>query len=343
MLYGQHNKLEKFERVPPLHCGKIVRNRYFYFGQRCFFWQPILRYLKEAELIIIQQGSSNLIIYPLVCLRKLFGYKLAFWGHGQNLQEANRNSLSERWKRAYSLHANQWFAYTDLSKEIIREMGFPEDQITSVNNAIDTTENIRIYNEITDEEIDELRQQYSIEKKSPVGIFCSRLYREKRIDFLLQCVTQVKERVGDFHFFVIGSGPDSSIVEKYACNHSNWFHYVGPKYSREKVKFFKLAQFQLMPGPVGLHIVDSFALLTPLVTTKISIHGPEIAYLENGFNGVMTENTTDAYVSEIVRLIGDKTYQEMLVKGCIKARKQYTIENMVARFANGICQTLSIE
>lgn len=284
-----------------------------------------------------------MIIYPLVCLRKLFGYKLAFWGHGQNLQEANRNSLSERWKRAYSLHANQWFAYTDLSKEIIREMGFPEDQITSVNNAIDTTENIRIYNEITDEEIDELRQQYSIEKKSPVGIFCSRLYREKRIDFLLQCVTQVKERVGDFHFFVIGSGPDSSIVEKYACNHSNWFHYVGPKYSREKVKFFKLAQFQLMPGPVGLHIVDSFALLTPLVTTKISIHGPEIAYLENGFNGVMTENTTDAYVSEIVRLIGDKTYQEMLVKGCIKARKQYTIENMVARFANGICQTLSIE
>ena len=342
VIYGQPAKNEK-EPFADLGFGIKLKSRYFYIGSKFLVWTPFLKYVRDTELIIVQQGNIHLKTYLLILLRKILRFKLAFWGHGRNLQAANRNSLRERLKRAYSLHADHWFAYTDLSKEIIREFGFPEDRITSVNNAIDTTESIRICGEITEEETNELRQQYSLTKETPVGIFCSRLYREKRIEFLLECVTQVKERVSDFHFFVIGSGSDSSIVQNYANNHRSWFHYVGPKYGREKVKFFKIAQFQLLPGLVGLHIVDSFALLTPLITTNIDFHSPEIVYLKNGFNGVMTENTTDAYVSEIVQLIGDKTYQERLVKGCMKARKQYTIENMVALFANGIISALSRE
>lgn len=343
VVYGRHSKLESSDRVASFHCGEIVRNRYFYIGQKYFFWQPILRYLKEAELIILQQGSRNLMIYPIISLRKLFGYKLAFWGHGQNFQTDNPNSLSERLKRTYSLHADHWFAYTDLSKKIVCELGFPKDRITSVNNAIDTTECIRISDKITEEEIEKMRRQYSVTKETPVGIFCSRLYREKRIDFLLKCVTQVKERVSDFQFFVIGNGPDTSIVDEYARNNRTWFHYIGLKYGRDKVKFFKLAHFQLMPGLVGLHIVDSFAHLTPIITTDIDLHSPEINYLENGINGIMTENTIDAYVGQIVQLIKDKTYQERLIKGCMQARKQYTIENMVVRFVNGIEKALSEE
>jgi glycosyltransferase involved in cell wall biosynthesis len=140
---------------------------------------------------------------------------------------------------------------------------------------------------------------------------------------------------------VIGDGVDASIVKVYAEKNGEWFHWVGPRYGREKVRYFKLAQFQLMPGPVGLHIVDSLALLTPLITTRIDLHGPEIVYLENGINGIMTEDTEEAYVREILRFIQDRNYQKKLVEGCSAARKKYTIENMVARFADGINSVLS--
>jgi glycosyltransferase involved in cell wall biosynthesis len=339
VVYGQPAPSEQ-EPYADLPSGIKLRAKYIHIGKRFFVWLPAFRLIRDSDLVIVQQANKNLLNYLLIPLRKILGFKLAFWGHGRNLQAGNRNSVSERWKRFYSLRADHWFAYTDLSKEILREQGFPEERITSVNNSIDTSESIRMYGEITEEEINELRQQYSITRNTPVGIFCSRLYEAKRIEFLLECITRVKERVPDFHFFVIGSGPKSSLVEDYARDHDGWFHYVGPKYGMDKVKFFRLARFQLMPGLVGLHIVDSFALLTPLITTKIDFHSPEIVYRENGVNGIMTDNSPEAYVAEIVRLIEDNTYQQRLITGCMKAREQYTIENMASRFAAGIVLAL---
>lgn len=272
--------------------------------------------------------------------RRILGYKLAYWGHGRNLQAAGRNTLSERLKRIYSLHVDHWFAYNDFSAEIVRELGYPEERITSVNNTIDTRESVRVFESITEAQRDELRKEHGVGANSPVGIFCSRLYRDKRLDFLTQCVEKVRRQIADFHFFVIGDGPDAKIIKEFAKKGSEWFHYVGPSYGEKKIRFFDLSDFQLMPGLVGLHIVESFALLKPLVTTEQKIHGPEIAYLKNGVNGVMTEDSADAYVSEILRMIRDESYREKIVEGCKKARDEYTNENMVERFSNGIRNTL---
>jgi glycosyltransferase involved in cell wall biosynthesis len=343
VVYGQHNKYEKAEAVPGLDCGRIIENRYLYIGKQFIVWQPAFRYLRNADLIITSHATRNLINYPLILFRFMLGHKLAFWGHGRNLQASNRNSISERLKRLTALYADYWFAYNDMSAEIVRNLGFPEKKIMSVNNAIDTNEYIRLSNQITDREIEEVKEKYSIKEGDSVGIFCSRLYNMKRLDFFIESVRKVKEIVTDFHIIVIGDGPDRPVIEEFSQENKHWFHYVGPRYGEEKVLYFSLAEFQLMPGLVGLHIVDSFALLTPIVTTDISIHSPEIIYLENGINGVMTENSLEAYVSEIVGLCKDKAYRDRLVDGCRKAREKYTIENMVNRFAEGIIIALSGE
>ena len=46
-------------------------------------------------------------------------------------------------------------------------------------------------------------------------------------------------------------------------------------------------------------------------------------------------------MSEIIRVIREKEYLDRLIEGCRKARMVYTIENMAARFAEGICRALS--
>lgn len=341
VVYGQHSRVERVEDMPPFSCGRIIQNHYLHLGRRFLVWQPAMQHLKGADLVIVQQATRNLINYPLMVFRKVFGYKLAYWGHGRNLQASNYNSLGERMKRIYSVHVDHWFAYNDLSRDIVRNLGYPEDKITSVNNAIDTNESRTQWEDITLTELHELKRKYDIGEQSAIGVFCSRLYKEKRLDFLIQCVEKVKQQVSHFHFFVIGDGVDASIVKVYAEKNGEWFHWVGPMYGRKKVCYFKLAQFQLMPGLVGLHILDSLALLTPLITTRIDLHSPEIIYLENGINGIMTENSEEAYVREIVRFLQDKDYKKKLVEGCRVARKKYTIENMVSRFADGINAALS--
>ena len=348
VVLGQLARTEKLETLPPDSLAgyqHVIRNRYLYFGNYFIVWQPALRQLRAADLIIVTQHTRNLINYPLMLFRKPLGYKPAFWGHGRNFQATTSSNLAERLKRVYSVHADHWFAYTELSADIVRLLGFPEHKISTVDNTIDTNAMVRTYESIRPPEVEALRREYGIGERAVVGILCSGLYVERRIDFLLRCVNEVKGRVKDFHFVVIGDGAETEVnlIETYAAQNPGWFHYVGPRYGHDKFRFFKLADFQLMPGKVGLQTVDAFATLMPLITTASKDHCPEFAYFENNVNGLMTEDSVEAYVSGIITVINDRSYRETLVEGCKRGRSRYTIENMVTRFADGIFQALSIE
>jgi glycosyltransferase involved in cell wall biosynthesis len=82
----------------------------------------------------------------------------------------------------------------------------------------------------------------------------------------------------------IGAGPDDYLVKRFCADH-RWAPYLGPLFGREKVKYCITGQLLLMPGAVGLAILDAIAICTPIVTTNMPFHGPE--YLTSGSNGVM--------------------------------------------------------
>src|SRR5581483_4554940 len=61
----------------------------------------------------------------------------------------------------------------------------------------------------------------------------------------------------------------------------------------------------LNPGALGLVMLDSFVFGTPLVTCDITSHGPELAYLQPGRDGVLTANDEAACADKVVRLLRD--------------------------------------
>ncbi len=73
------------------------------------------------------------------------------------------------------------------------------------------------------------------------------------------------------------------------------------------------------PGAVGLAILDAFAAGLPMVTTHCRGHGPEIAYLRQNENGLMTEDTLDDFVGGVRRVLGD-AYHSQLVSGTANQR-----------------------
>jgi glycosyltransferase involved in cell wall biosynthesis len=340
VVYGYPRKNET-DPYSNLDFGIQVSTIYLIVGKRFLVWMSAMKYVFSSNLVIVQQSNTNIINYLLIPLRKLFGFKLAFWGHGINFQARNRKSFGERFKRYYSKHADYWFAYTELSKDAIIKMRFRSERIATVNNAINVNEAIATYDSITSEDTDALRLQFGITKDSNVGIFCSRLYHLKRINFLLKCLDKIRTQITDFHFIMVGSGEEEKGVKEFAERNGEWFHFVGPLFGIDKIRLFKLAQFQLMPGGVGLNILESFALLTPLITTYHNSHGPEMIYLENGINGIVTKDDLESYVGVIVDLLTDKTYLNQLIEGCAIVRNKYSIENMAQRFADGIQTALS--
>jgi len=165
------------------------------------------------------------------------------------------------------------------------------------------------------------------------------MYPEKRLGFILDVCKVVRESIPDFHMIFIGSGVDSVKVKAMA-EEEPWIHYVGPKFGVERVKYFKMASLQMMPGLVGLGIVDSFALETPIFTTEYPYHSPEIEYLKNDINGVMTADSFDTYSQTIIETLKSEKYLD-LIEGCRRSAEVVTLENMVENFKNGILACLN--
>ena len=317
-----------------------VENRVFHVRGKELMWTPHREAVDGADLIIVTQQSKQLVTYEAFGRQLLGRQRMGYWGHGRNLDERGRSQLGEWIKRQMSQRVHWWFCYTPMTAQIVRDLGFPEDRITVVQNAIDTRSLIRDAEGITRAEIEALREELGIDSGN-IGLYVGGMYPLKRLDYLIAACEHVREKVPDFHVIFLGGGADRPVVDAAVARHK-WMHAPGPTFGRDKARYFALAKLMLMPGRVGLAILDTFALGTPVVTVADSVHAPEIDYLEPGTNGVMLPagSSPADYAAEVVRLLGDDEELNHLVKGALVARDTYTIEEMARRFAGGIEQAL---
>ncbi|MEN9855354.1 MAG: hypothetical protein RLZZ157_480 [Pseudomonadota bacterium] len=181
-----------------------------------------------------------------------------------------------------------------------------------------------------------------VDGSANVGVFVGGLYKEKRLEFLIAACDLIRSAVPDFHVIVIGTGPDAHILEAAAALRP-WLHILGPKFGMEKTELVSLGKVWLMPGLVGLAILDSFAYELPLITTDLPYHSPEIDYLEDGVNGVIVRESDSAanYARAVIQLLQDDVLHQKLVTGGIASRTKYSIEEMARRFSEGVISALA--
>jgi glycosyltransferase involved in cell wall biosynthesis len=338
LIYGKNkdtNALKKDE--VEIDWAKFIPNKRLKIGKIELLWQPCLKYLKDKDLVIVEEANRLIVNYYLMIGRHFSKYKLAFWGHGRNLQ-TDINSLSNKFKYLLINECDWWFAYTKETKYFLLTKNYPENKITIVQNAIDTVNLRKYYSDIKNCEINELKGQLGI-KNCITGIYCGAMYPDKRLDFILEACLRVKKEIPDFNMIFIGSGIDSYKISE-ASKSYDWMHYVGPKFGKERVKYFKISLIQVMPYSVGLGILDSFALETPIITTSNPFHGPEIEYLENGINGFITKDNIDDYSQNVINILKTRKYLD-LTEGCKSSVKMYTVEKMVENFKNGVLLCLN--
>lgn len=341
LIYGSPSESEALKRDGvEIEWAHHIKNRSITIGTHKLYWQPCLKHIRGADLVIVEQASKLILNYVLVACQMIGIKKVCFWGHGRNFQEHNASAVGEGIKRFMSRHVHWWFAYNDLSAGIVRSLGYPESRITSVQNAIDTRHLVETRQQITLSQLERIKQETGI-RGDNVCLYTGGMYKEKRLDFLIEACIKVKIQVPDFEMIFIGAGPESDRV-RIASERFEWIHYLGPKFDEEKVPYFMISKLFLMPSLVGLAVLDAFALETPLTTTSEPYHGPEIDYLVDGVNGVIVRDPDDplVYADRVSYLLkGDKA-REKLTAGCRAAGGKYTIEEMVERFAEGVIMAL---
>lgn len=334
--YGEN--IEKNDTVD-IPWGVKVQSSVFLGGKLVLQW-GLLQALR-SDLIIVQQENRQLLNYACQLVAMLGLKKVAFFGHGRNFQSRRPNAFSQKWKRFWATKVTWWFGYTEETRRHITQLGFPENRVTVFNNSIDTKTMERQVAAISVDELDETRRAYHINTTN-VGVYIGGLYSEKRLDFLVGAAQVIRRNVPDFELIVIGGGPDAIIVETAAAENP-WIHYLGPKFGKEKAVLASLGKVFLMPGLVGLGVLDAFVYGTPLVTTAYPYHSPEIAYVADGVNGVIVDNpeSVEDYASAVTKILIDESWRNSLVAGSRASLETYSVEEMARRFADGVLQALN--
>jgi glycosyltransferase involved in cell wall biosynthesis len=342
VIHGQPGREDapKLDSVE-LPWAQRVRNIVIPVGRRELFWEPALTLLRGSDLVVVEVASKLLLNYVLMARHMFGGPRLAFLGHGFNARERPGTWLGESVKAAMSRRVHWWFAYNDVSVAAVAGLGFPRERITNIQNAIDTRTLVTYREAVSSAELEALRSTLGIQG-GHVGLFMGGMYRDKLLPFLLAACRRIRLEIPDFEMVLLGAGPSQDVVRTAAAE-LPWIHYVTPKFGRDKVPYCLLAKVLLMPGAVGLGILDAFALRIPMVTIADRYHGPELAYLEQDVNGVILPASTtapEAYAAEVISLLRDEARLARLREGCDRAARVYTVEEMSRRFADGIARAL---
>jgi glycosyltransferase involved in cell wall biosynthesis len=296
--------------------------------------------LYNNDLLIIGQENTILSNYVVQILRPFGGARLAFFGHGRNFQSKSADGVAEAFKRFWATKVDWWFAYTEESARVVERAGFDAEKITVFNNSIDTKRVEFDIQSVDKSEVESLRRDLVLGSRN-VGIYIGGMYDLKRIPFILKAAEIVRKRIPDFHLVFIGSGVDYGLVEQ-AARASTWIHALGPKFGREKAVIASLANVMLMPGLIGLGVLDAFAYSTPIITTAVPFHSPEVAYLRDGYNGVVVADSEslDTYADSVCDVLNDDLKRKALQQGGEASLKEYSIENMADRFVGGVMRAL---
>lgn len=314
------------ERVPAVSWGP-------------FAWQQIIGATRRADLVIIGQENGLLANYALMARRRLGGAPLALFGHGRNWQSPNPNGLAERFKRAWICEADWWFAYTERCAAAVRDAGYPAGRITVFNNAVDT-EAIRAGVVAHDPVALSALHSGRYAGSRHIAVQVGTLHARRRPDFLIAAADLVRAQVPDFQLVVIGDGPERDKLRAASATRP-WLHLEGAVYGTAKSQHMALAAVQLLPGLVGLGILDGFAHGLPALATRYPYHSPEIDYLVDGGNGVVTPDDPRAYAEALVALLRDPGARARMSEQALRTAGHHTISAMAERFVAGTVSALA--
>lgn len=337
LVHGQASPFEALKNdTVGLPWADVVRNRFLRIGSVDLVWQPFPADLRDADLVVLMQENRLLSNYPwLLKLRARAGQRLAYWGHGRNLQSSAPDGLRERWKRWFVNRVDWWFAYTDATRAILSADGFAADRITVLDNAIDNEQFVHDLAAVDGARLQACRDRLDCRADSPVGLYCGSLYPDKRLDLLLAAADLVHAQRDDFRLVVIGDGPSRPLIDE-AARSRPWLHALGVLRGVDKAAWFRVANAYLSPGAVGLHVLDAFCAGIPMITTRGARHGPEIAYLKSDHNGFIVDADAEKVADTYLALLRDPSLRERIRSAAEQDARRYTLDNMVSSFVDGI-------
>jgi L-malate glycosyltransferase len=335
-IYGHGCKSEQSkEDAGELPWAQRMRSTNYFVNDKVV-WQPFDTH--GYDLVIVSQENGLLFNHWLA--RPWRSFLLAYFGHGANFNALHTQTLRERYRRYSTRQADWWFAYTAISQGLVERAGFPPNRITVVNNTTDTTSLRDELARSSAQRLQALRSRYGL-TIGKTALFLSSLYAGKGLDLLLTATRIALREEPELRVLVVGDGPIREQMQK-CVQDTPQVQFLGALRGQAKAELLAVSDFMVIPGSVGLSIVDAFVAGLPLLTTQTPGHGPEIAYLRPGRNGDIITPSAEHLALAMTRLC---TSPELLGAWRAQAKSDgdlYSLDGMASRFGQGVLDALAL-
>ena len=258
------------------------------------------------------------------------GQKHLLWGMGLARRYGadsarDRRPAAEVVRRLMLSACDHYLSYTEVSTANLLDSGYDAARIITLNNAVEALAT---------------PEQVMTAQRVPLqALFVASLVQDKEPLAAVALVDRLRLLAPGATLRIVGDGPLRSQCEQ-AASRREWVHYHGPQ-RRESLRDLALASdIAIIPGRVGLAVLEMASAGLPTATFAVSLHGAEIAYLQDGINGLLLDGNLQAAAKELWTLLTDRPAIERMRGAALSTASKYTVRNMAVNFANGVMTCL---
>ena len=323
-----------------------IENHEFRIGPLTLVYQPVVREILFGgyDAIVITTESKFISNMLLLLLCKLRGIAVLYWGFGYHPQRGFRESdvpnkpllaVTTAIKKAFTRLSDGFIAYTKSGAELLVGSGYPRERTFFVQNTIDMTEQIRLYEAERDTDPQAIRREFGLKPDSVVFTFIGRLVPIKRVDQLIEAVRQINGGRLSEHpveALIIGDGMCMADLRAQAADVPG-IHFLGALPPNDQVaRCLKVSAGAVVAGMVGLVANHAMAHGRPVITRALDTHSPEIEYIEHERSGLIVPGGFDDFAVSLARYADDPKWQARLAAGALAMRDSLRMDDMAARF-----------
>jgi glycosyltransferase involved in cell wall biosynthesis len=327
-----------------------VENRELTVAGRQVVAQPIVRTIARGSFAGAVLGAELKLLsnVAVAALLSAWGKPVVLWGHGYDKRdeggEGPIRGVAGALKSWYARRAAGYLAYTTGGAERLLANGVDPGRVTVVQNTLDMPRQEELRRRFENDDPSALKHELGLAPDTHVLLYIGRLYREKRVEQLVEVARGLRQpgaSAGPFKIVVIGDGPDRARVEGFAGMHPE-IQFMGELYDEDVARWLRVATAVVMPGKVGLTVNHALAHGVPILTRATALHAPEIDYVQDGENGLIVDGNLDAYTAAISEVLRTPGLQQQLARGAMTTGRDLSLEAMVSAFHDGVTRALRL-
>jgi glycosyltransferase involved in cell wall biosynthesis len=307
-----------------LYCDPSLLDKSFPFEAKYVEAKELLGVTLQPTLLReIKQLNADVILV-MFNVRYLSMMRLLF---NQNLREKTAILL---WGHGFGKHGFINFFRIYLVKKSDGLVLYYRQQIEGfINRGLDES---RLFS--AENTIEVSNYGYDVESERCSLLFVGRLQERKKIDLVIQSLSEITSDYPHIQLEIVGDGPaESSLKElanKLLPEDKVVFH--GKVVDEGSLKkLFNRSLAYVSPGAIGLGALHAFAYGCPIITTEDDPeHGPEFLNLEEGVNALFAKADVGSLSKVLHFLLSNEEYAAKMRNNAANYYKKHrTMSNMI--------------